>query len=263
MSTDFNPTNQSSDPSCLETFIDSGSVWTKGPHCFDRSLNRRGKRGARRHVKKANRYFGLGGLCIDFLSPVLCTYSIRVDVFLSNKDDAKVTFCKNIGAWCPRSWKNCCDNFVYTSTTPVTGFPIDIEITDTSRDQTDAIPEDKFLDNSAFIVPILLLANKRDLEHIREVSTEEGQSLAKELGGVHFAEVSAADSFAEVVDAFRLVLSETCTKYNISCSPTNTASRRKKSVVSVSKIIYAMFGRGGSGMMSDSHSQKKRPSLSL
>ncbi|GIY07071.1 hypothetical protein CDAR_365381 [Caerostris darwini] len=31
MSTDFNPTNQSSDPSCLETFIDSGSVWTKGP----------------------------------------------------------------------------------------------------------------------------------------------------------------------------------------------------------------------------------------
>ncbi|GIY07073.1 ras-like protein family member 12 [Caerostris darwini] len=179
-------------------------------------------------------------------------------------------------------------DFVYTSTTPVTGFPIDIEITDTSRDQTDAIPEDKFLDNSAFIVvysicsrssfliaadccrnlllrgqPILLLANKRDLEHIREVSTEEGQSLAKELGGVHFAEVSAADSFAEVVDAFRLVLSETCTKYNISCSPTNTASRRKKSVVSVSKIIYAMFGRGGSGMMSDSHSQKKRPSLSL
>ncbi|KAF8791943.1 ras-related and estrogen-regulated growth inhibitor-like protein [Argiope bruennichi] len=179
-------------------------------------------------------------------------------------------------------------DFVYSSTTPVTGFPVEVEIIDTSRDQTDNIPVEKLLESTAFIVvysisskssfliaadcvrnlqsrgqPILLLANKRDLEHIREVSTEEGQQLARELGGVYFAEVSAAESYPEVVDAFRMVLSDACSKSHVNSSPTNTTSRRKKSVVSVSKIISAMFGRSSSGLVSDSHNQKKRPSLSL
>lgn len=111
--------------------------------------------------------------------------------------------------------------------------------------------------------PVLLLANKKDLEHIREVTTEEGQSLATELGNVYFAEVSAADCYAEVADAFRSVISDVCAtiaKSSPSTSPTNTGHKRKISVVSVSKIISAMFGRG---MMADHHNQKKRPSLSL
>lgn len=114
-------------------------------------------------------------------------------------------------------------------------------------------------------LPVLLLANKKDLEHAREVSTEEGIKLAKETE-VHFAEVSAAEGFAEVADAFRSVIADACAivtnKSNANSSPTNTASRRKISVVSVSKIISAMFGRSGQ-MVTDHHNQKKRPSLSL
>lgn len=113
--------------------------------------------------------------------------------------------------------------------------------------------------------PVLLLANKKDLEHAREVTTEEGKSLAKEMD-VHFAEVSAAEGFSEVGDAFRSVISDACANIaklsNPNSSPTNTASRRKISVVSVSKIISAMFGRSGA-LVADHHNQKKRPSLSL
>lgn len=156
--------------------------------------------------------------------------------------------------------------------------------------QTDSIPPEKLDWSSCFVVvysissrssflmaadclrllspkglPVLLLANKKDLEHAREVTTEEGKSLAKEMD-VHFAEVSAAEGFSEVGDAFRSVISDACANLaklsNPNSSPTNTTSRRKISVVSVSKIISAMFGRSGA-LVADHHNQKKRPSLSL
>ncbi|GFQ77305.1 hypothetical protein TNCT_65921 [Trichonephila clavata] len=179
-------------------------------------------------------------------------------------------------------------DFLYEQTMPITGSPVEIKIMDTSKDQTDNIPEERIHESTSFVVvysisnkhsfhiaadcvryllprgqPILLLANKRDLEHIREVSTDEGQNLAKELGGVYFAEVSAAESYAEVADAFRMIISDASAKYNGNSSPTNTTSRRKKSVVSVSKLISTMFGRSSSGIVSDAQNQKKRPSLSL
>ncbi|XP_035207331.1 ras-related and estrogen-regulated growth inhibitor-like protein isoform X1 [Stegodyphus dumicola] len=182
-------------------------------------------------------------------------------------------------------------DLLYCSQTQVTGSPVDVEILDTTRDQTDSIPSEKLDWTSAFVIvysisskssflvaadclrhlltrsqPILLLANKKDLEHAREVSTEEGRSLAKELGNVAFAEVSAAEGHAEVAEAFRTIIVDACAAVtkctNVSSSPTNTTSRRKISVVSVSKIISAMFGRGGA-IVADHHNQKKRPSLSL
>ncbi|XP_021001631.1 ras-related and estrogen-regulated growth inhibitor-like protein [Parasteatoda tepidariorum] len=179
-------------------------------------------------------------------------------------------------------------DLLYCSQTLVTGSPIDVEVLDTTKDQTDTIPLEKLNWSSVYVVvysissrssflvaadcvrnllprglPILLLANKNDLEHIREVSTEEGESLAKELGSVSFAEVSAAEGYAEVAEAFRPILANLYPSIpkSSNSSPTNTSSRRKISVVSVSKIISAMFGRSGS-MMAD-HSHKKRPSLSL
>ncbi|XP_054724491.1 ras-related and estrogen-regulated growth inhibitor-like protein [Uloborus diversus] len=182
-------------------------------------------------------------------------------------------------------------DLLYCSQTQVTGSPVDVEILDTSRDQTDSIPSEKLDWCSAFVVvysvaskssflvaadclrnltsrglPVLLLANKKDLEHAREVSSEEGRTIASELGDVLFAEVSAAEDYAEVADAFRILLNDACISIskcsNSNSSPTNTSSRRKISVVSVSKIISAMFGRGGA-MIADHHGQKKRPSLSL
>lgn len=181
-------------------------------------------------------------------------------------------------------------DLLYCSSTHVTGYQVDVEILDTARDQTDSIPPEKLDWSSCFVVvysissrssflmaadclrhlparglPVLLLANKKDLEHAREVTTEEGKSLAKEMD-VHFAEVSAAEGFTEVGEAFRSVITDACATIaklsNPNSSPTNTASRRKISVVSVSKIISAMFGRSGA-IVADHHNQKKRPSLSL
>lgn len=182
-------------------------------------------------------------------------------------------------------------DLLYCSQTHVTGSPIDVEILDTSRDQTDSVPAEKIEWTSAFLVvysvasrssfvvaadclrhlsrgrssdsiPILLLANKKDLEHARQVSTEEGRDLAKEFRCCGFAEVSAAESHSEVADAFKTLLSDVKepSSKSPSSSPTNTVSRRKISVVSVSKIISAMFGRGA---VVATDNQKKRPSLSL
>lgn len=177
-------------------------------------------------------------------------------------------------------------DLLYCSSTHVTGFQVDVEILDTARDQTDSIPPEKLDWSCAFVVvysvssrssllmaadclrtltskglPILLLGNKKDLEHAREVSTEEGTVLASQMG-VHFAEVSAAEGCTEVADSFRAVITDALAKLSTpNSSPTNSVSRRKISVVSVSKIISAMFGRGGA-IVADHH-HKKRPSLSL
>jgi len=50
-------------------------------------------------------------------------------------------------------------------------------------------------------VPMVLLGNKGDMVHLRQVSTEEGEILAKDFD-CNFAEVAAADQVAEVADAF-------------------------------------------------------------
>jgi len=52
---------------------------------------------------------------------------------------------------------------------------------------------------------VLLLANKNDLEHLREVSYQEGNELAAKYG-THFYETSAASDYNGVCSAFRKLL---------------------------------------------------------
>jgi len=50
-------------------------------------------------------------------------------------------------------------------------------------------------------VPMVLLGNKGDMVHLRQVSSEEGDILAKDLD-CNFREVAAADQVNEIADAF-------------------------------------------------------------
>lgn len=64
------------------------------------------------------------------------------------------------------------------------------------------------LDCESVQVPLLLLGNKRDLEHVRQVMVEDGQELALRLR-CQFYEVSAADSCVGVRLAFQALIRET------------------------------------------------------
>lgn len=50
--------------------------------------------------------------------------------------------------------------------------------------------------------PIVVVANKADLIHLRQVSTEEGEILAKDVEGT-FLEVAASEHVSQVADAFQ------------------------------------------------------------
>ncbi|XP_065668878.1 ras-related and estrogen-regulated growth inhibitor-like protein [Hydra vulgaris] len=52
---------------------------------------------------------------------------------------------------------------------------------------------------------ILLLGNKKDLNHLREVTHSQGKKLAKKHG-IHFEETSAANDFESVDNAFKKLL---------------------------------------------------------
>ncbi|XP_054159715.1 ras-related and estrogen-regulated growth inhibitor-like protein [Oppia nitens] len=98
-------------------------------------------------------------------------------------------------------------------------------------------------------VPIILLANKRDLEVGRQITKEEGTSLAHKFGS-QFFEISAADSNLGVSQAFEWLLHQS---NKISHrSDTNHSNRshnnnhRKLSIVTVSRVFSAfghVFGK--------------------
>lgn len=87
-------------------------------------------------------------------------------------------------------------------------------------------------------VPIVLLGNKRDLEHSRKVDMDEGLSLAGQHG-CQFAEVSAADNQFDVNSAIQGLIKETK-----SIQAQRTIPRHRKiSIAVVSKAFGAVFGK--------------------
>ncbi len=99
----------------------------------------------------------------------------------------------------------------------------------------------KYIQNikSPSAVPIALIGNKVDLEHRRDVQTDEGKDLAEEYG-CYFFEVSAADGYNQVRDAFVTLLKEI---YEVRKSKMNI-KRRRSSVTRnmANKVMQAMFG---------------------
>jgi len=81
---------------------------------------------------------------------------------------------------------------------------------------------------------VLLIGNKSDLEHLREVSEDEGRLLAMNYG-IHFKETSASRDYEGVDTAFRRLLFETlaaqASKVNISSESLDTVIRKTSAVV--------------------------------
>ncbi|KAK4881944.1 hypothetical protein RN001_005263 [Aquatica leii] len=98
----------------------------------------------------------------------------------------------------------------------------------------------------------LLLGNKRDLDHCRQICVDDGQELSLQFG-CQFYEVSAAENFAGVSLAFQSLLREAKSVQLLKALPI----RRKLGVNSVSKVLGNIFGKNSKG------DRKKRPSLSI
>ncbi|XP_055908039.1 ras-related and estrogen-regulated growth inhibitor-like isoform X3 [Eupeodes corollae] len=97
----------------------------------------------------------------------------------------------------------------------------------------------------------LLLGNKRDLDHARKISVNDGHELSLKYS-CQFYEVSAAESFAGVSLAFQSMLREARSIQLLKALP----MRRKLGVNSVSKVLGNIFGK-------NSKDKRKRPSLSI
>ncbi|VEN61850.1 unnamed protein product [Callosobruchus maculatus] len=98
----------------------------------------------------------------------------------------------------------------------------------------------------------LLIGNKRDLDHSRQVCVDEGQEVSLQFG-CQFYEVSAAENFAGVSLAFQSMLREARSVQLLKALPI----RRKLGVNSVSKVLGNIFGNRSKT------DRKKRPSLSI
>ncbi|XP_077529358.1 ras-related and estrogen-regulated growth inhibitor-like protein [Haemaphysalis longicornis] len=170
-------------------------------------------------------------------------------------------------------------DLLYRYTVLVDNRTCELEILDTSRNQENKFPEDKVGWADALVIvysiddrwsfeeastclqkaqqlcpclPTILVANKRDLSHVRQVDVDYGRQLSLSVQ-CQFYEVSAADSYAGVHMAFQSILREVlATKILRSL----TSVRRRLTVVTVSKMLGAAFGKNAKG-------HKKRPSLSL
>ncbi|KAK6645093.1 hypothetical protein RUM43_001369 [Polyplax serrata] len=100
----------------------------------------------------------------------------------------------------------------------------------------------------------LLLGNKRDLDHARQICVDEGQELSLQYG-CQFYEVSAAENWAGVSLAFQSLLREARSVQILRSLPIRP---RKSGVNSVSKVLGNIFGKNNS-----KNDRKKRPSLSI
>lgn len=100
-------------------------------------------------------------------------------------------------------------------------------------------------------VPVLLVGNKTDLEHGRQVSRDEADDVAMEYG-CQFHEVSAAECPVQVINVFNKLIREAKLMSQRRCS----RDRRKNSLGKISKVISAMFGRSSNNNNNKDSSDK-------
>lgn len=91
-------------------------------------------------------------------------------------------------------------------------------------------------------IPMLLLGNKADLEHLREVAEIEGRTLAVQHG-CQFYEVSVAENSSIIYSAFDVLLSE--------CRSVLSTQKTRK--FSVSKMIGTLIGNNNGKVTSNAN----------
>ncbi|KAI9565573.1 hypothetical protein GHT06_009365 [Daphnia sinensis] len=110
---------------------------------------------------------------------------------------------------------------------------------------------------SPLSVPVVLLANKKDLGHLRQVNAAEGRELAKQFSCV-FCEVSAADPAEsepeDLADIFNQLIKEARSfkirqqdannnANNNNGSSHNNSRQRKRSVYIINRMLGSLMGR--------------------
>lgn len=155
-------------------------------------------------------------------------------------------------------------DLLYRQTVTINNSPLEVEIIDVSGETRDSFPSDQIcwadgciivyslIDKESFDyavatlqnlqkhravnnVPITLLANKLDLEHLREVDEALGKSTALQYNCA-FYEVSVAENSPEIYHAFEHLLSE-----SRGGAPTN-GSIHKIRKFSVTKMLGTLIG---------------------
>lgn len=86
-------------------------------------------------------------------------------------------------------------------------------------------------------VPICLVGNKQDLCHSRQVSEEEGQSLALEHK-CFFQEVSAAENYLDITNLFTKLIRQVMEQMKY-----RSDRRRYSGSKSMAKLINNVFGK--------------------
>nr|CAD7402352.1 unnamed protein product [Timema cristinae] len=99
-------------------------------------------------------------------------------------------------------------------------------------------------------VPVTLLGNKADLEHLREVDEVEGRTAAIQ-NNCQFYEVSVAENSTDLYHAFELLVNE-CR--NLQASNNTNNGHHKSRKFSVSKMIGTLIGNSN-GKISNNQTQ--------
>ena len=113
--------------------------------------------------------------------------------------------------------------------------------------------------------PVLLLGNKRDLEHARQIQVEDGQETSLRWS-CQFYEVSVAESSIGVTLAFQSLIREA--KVIIASKSAPVVRRKTSPALTMSKVIGMVFGSKNNNPTQHDDTKrkrnpKKRPSLSI
>ncbi|EFX79833.1 hypothetical protein DAPPUDRAFT_319292 [Daphnia pulex] len=117
--------------------------------------------------------------------------------------------------------------------------------------------EEQEINPAPLSVPVVLLANKKDLGHLRQVEADEGRELAKQFSCV-FCEVSAADPaesepedlagiFNQLIKearSFKIRQQDTNNNaHNNNNGSSNNNRQRKRSVYIINRMLGSLMGR--------------------
>ncbi|XP_018905214.1 ras-related and estrogen-regulated growth inhibitor [Bemisia tabaci] len=150
-------------------------------------------------------------------------------------------------------------DLLYRQTVTISNTPVEVEIIDVSGETRDVFPIEpiqwadgcivvySITDKESFhyaidalqklrpvsSAPVILLANKADLDHLRQVDETEGRNIANQ-NGCPFFEVSVAENSNDIYQAFEVLLNES------RCIHPNNANKIRK--FSVTKMIGTLIG---------------------
>jgi len=91
--------------------------------------------------------------------------------------------------------------------------------------------------------PCILVGNKVDLEHQRQVSCEEGERMAAQLSAASFFETSASDGGSTIAEAFHEICREVKRRRSPAISPSHTEKYPMRRRASAHQQVLQVISR--------------------